>query len=55
MVHDAIYLRVPKKDVEYWSEQLESAMLTGWEQICEYPLMHYKDIPIMADVEVIGV
>ena len=53
VVHDAIYLRVPREEVDYWSKVLEESMLEGWKQISQRPLMKFNDIPIMADVEVI--
>lgn len=52
VVHDAIYLRVPRGEVDYWSKLLEESMLKGWKDISQCDLMTYKDIPIMADVEV---
>ncbi len=53
VVHDSIAMRVPAKDVLYWADTLEKAMLRGWEDICQTDLMYYKDIPIQADVDMI--
>lgn len=51
VVHDSIYLEVPKADKEYWSKLLSSSMLKSWETIRQLPLFKYKDIPIDAEVE----
>jgi len=53
VVHDSIAMRVPAKDVLYWADTLEKAMLRGWADICQTDLMYYKDIPIQADVDMI--
>lgn len=50
VVHDAIYLRVPKKDEELWTERLRHSMVKGWEEISKTPLFKYKDIPMPVDV-----
>jgi DNA polymerase-1 len=49
VVHDAIYLRVPKDAKDFWNEQLKVAMVRGWEEISKAPLLKYKDIPMPVD------
>lgn len=46
VVHDAIYLRVPKKDKSVWVERLQSAMHRGWTEISKSSLFAFKDIPM---------
>ncbi len=46
VVHDAIYLRVPKDAKDIWTKRLEEAMVKGWEEISKTPLFKYKDIPM---------
>ncbi len=46
VVHDAIYLRVPKDAKDIWTKSLEVAMVKGWEEISKTPLFKYKDIPM---------
>ena len=53
VVHDAIYLEIPKKDLEYWSDILRNSMLKAWREISKTSLFHYKDIPIDAEVEIV--
>jgi len=50
VVHDAIYLRVPKEDEAMWTERLRFAMVKGWEEISKTPLFKYKDIPMPVEV-----
>lgn len=50
VVHDAIYLRVPKADEELWTERLRVSMVKGWVEISKTPLFKYKDIPMPVDV-----
>jgi len=50
VVHDAIYLRVPKDDESLWTERLRFAMVKGWEEISKTPLFKYKDIPMPVEV-----
>lgn len=49
VVHDAIYLRVPKADKEIWVKRTQKAMLKGWSEISKTSLFKYKDIPIAAE------
>lgn len=51
-VHDAIYLRVPKGTTKKWGEALEKSMLKAWDEIGKTDLFHYKDIPMIAEVEI---
>jgi hypothetical protein len=51
VVHDAIYLRVPRGEEELWAPRLGKAMKKGWEQLCKTPMMYYKDIPMPIEVE----
>jgi len=46
IVHDACYLRVPKKDEEMWKERLMWAMDKGWKEIMKCGIFHYHDIPM---------
>ena len=54
VVHDAIYLDTKKKEFKMWSKRLEDVMLRGWKEVCKSPIMHYKDIPMPTEVEVVG-
>ncbi len=54
VVHDAIYMDTKKKHFKKWSERLSKAMLLGWKEVCKSPIMHYKDIPMPVEVEVVG-
>ena len=47
VVHDAIYLRVPKEDEALWRYRLETAMMKGWQEIMKSDLFHYHDIPMI--------
>ena len=51
IVHDAIYLRVPKGLEEEWSYKLVDAMKKGWVEMCKLPMLYYKDIPMPVEVE----
>ncbi len=54
-VHDAIYLRVPSKDkelVEHWANALEASMLKAWVEIGKTSSFKFKDIPMIAEVEI---
>jgi len=53
VVHDAIYLRVPRNKRDKMVAALETAMLKGWTEISKCPLFKYKDIPMIADCQVI--
>ncbi|MCI4437341.1 MAG: hypothetical protein JHC33_11100 [Ignisphaera sp.] len=52
VVHDAIYLRVPRGDKDHWAQALNKSMLKAWEEISKTPLFYYKDVPMIADVEI---
>ena len=49
VVHDAIYLRVPKGTEEMWRKALKDAMVKGWEEISKSSLFKFKDIPMPVD------
>ena len=49
VVHDAVYLRVPKEDKELWTTRLKTAMLKGWTELSKSSLFHYSDIPMPMD------
>ena len=49
VVHDAIYLRVPKDEKEIWFKRLADAMKQGWTELLKSPLCKYKDIPMPVD------
>ena len=51
VVHDAIYLRVPKGSEREWSDNLVKAMKKAWVEICKRPIFIYKDIPMPVEVE----
>lgn len=51
VVHDAIYLRVPRGEEAVWAERLVEAMKLGWSEICKRPMLFYKDIPMPVEVE----
>lgn len=51
VVHDAIYLRVPKGEGELWADRLAAAMKRGWVEICKSPMLYFKDIPMPVEVE----
>ena len=49
VVHDAIYMRVPKEEKQMWEDILRKYMLLGWEEVSKSNLFIYKDIPIKAE------
>lgn len=49
VVHDAIYLRVPKEENEVWRKRLAQAMVKGWTEISKSKLFAFKDIPMPVD------
>ena len=51
VVHDAIYLRVPRGAEAEWSDRLIAAMKKGWTEMCKTPMLYYKDIPIPVECE----
>lgn len=51
VVHDAIYLRVPKGAESLWADRLANAMKTGWVEMCKRPMLYFKDIPMPVEVE----
>ncbi len=51
IVHDAIYLRVPKGNEQLWSDRLAYAMIKAWKEYCKLPMLYYKDIPMPVEVE----
>ena len=51
VVHDAMYLRVPKGDEHIWSDRLIEAMKKGWTEMCKTPMLYYKDIPMPVECE----
>lgn len=53
VVHDAIYLRVPRGLEDEYGILLEKAMLKAWVEISKTPLFHFKDIPMIAEVKYI--
>ncbi len=52
VVHDSIYMRVPRGREKYWSPILEESMLEAWQEMCTLDAFKYKDIPMIAEVEV---
>ena len=55
IVHDAIYMRVPKAEAEYWANLLAKNMKKGWDELCKCSMMYYKDIPMPVEVEYLGI
>ena len=55
IVHDAVYLRVPKDNPEIWADRLAEAMIKAWKEYCKLPMMYYKDIPMPVEVEWIDI
>lgn len=51
VVHDAIYLRVPKGEEVEWADRLVKAMKKGWTEMCKCPMFYFKDIPMPVEVE----
>jgi len=51
VVHDAIYLRVPKGTEAKWAKILVDKMKMGWTEMCKRPMLFYKDIPMPVEVE----
>ena len=51
IVHDALYLRVPKHDESLWADRLAESMKKGWSEFCKLPMLFYKDIPMPVEVE----
>lgn len=54
VVHDAIYLRVPKCSEQVWADRLAASMKKGWAEMCKTPMLYYKDIPMPVEVEFLG-
>lgn len=54
VVHDAVYMDVPDAQFKRWSKRLGRAMVKGWDEVCKSDLLIYKDIPMPAEVEIIG-
>lgn len=53
IVHDAIYMRVPVIEVEYWAGIMVRNMKKGWSEMCKFDMMYYKDIPMPVEYEYI--
>lgn len=51
VVHDAIYLRVPKGTEALWAERLVKYMKKGYSEYIKFPMFTYKDIPQPVEVE----
>jgi len=51
VVHDAIYLRVPKGSERFWAGELVKAMKKAWVETCKLNMLKYKDIPMPVEVE----
>ncbi len=52
VVHDSIAMRIPAGKEDEWSVALETSMVKAWKEISKTKLFHFKDIPIIADVEI---
>lgn len=51
VVHDSIKLEVPRIFAKEAKEQLERAMLKGWDELIKSSLCKFKDIPMLVEVE----
>lgn len=51
VVHDAIYLRVPNSEVDYWVPIVIATMKKGWSEMCKMPMLYFKDIPMPVELE----
>jgi len=51
IVHDAMYLRVPKGEEAIWAKRLVAAMKKGWTEMCKRPMLKIKGIPMPVEVE----
>ncbi len=49
VVHDAVYLRVPKGEKDKWRELLSKAMLKAWDEIMKTDAFKYKKTPMLVD------
>lgn len=55
IVHDAVYMRVPRGTEGEWADRLIVAMKKGWEEMCKLPMLNYKDIPMPVEVEYLDI
>lgn len=51
VVHDALYLRVPRGEEAIWAPRVIAAMKKGWTEMCKMPMLYYKDIPMPVELE----
>ena len=51
VVHDAIYLRVPRGEETMWAKLLVEYMKMGYTEYVKLPMFTYKDIPQPVEVE----
>jgi hypothetical protein len=51
VVHDSIFVRVPKGEEKKWARLLVKNMVKGWVEMCKRPMLHYKTIPMPVEVE----
>lgn len=49
VVHDAVYMRVPKDQKEFWTERLTAAMLKAWTEISKTKAFKFKTTPMLVD------
>ena len=49
VVHDAVYIRVPKGKREYWKNILTIAMLKAWDEIMKTKSFKFKTTPMFVD------
>lgn len=51
VIHDAIYLKVHKSEIDYWKDLLQKSMVRAWTEISKSSLFKYKDIPMPVEVK----
>ena len=53
VVHDACYMRVPRtEDYKHIGDLLNQAMLKAWDEMGKTKAFHFKDIPMIAEIEI---
>jgi len=55
IVHDSMYLRVPRGQEEMWADRVVDAMRKGWQEMCKLDMLYYKDIPMPIEVEYLDI
>jgi len=55
VVHDSMFLRVPRGEEEGWADAVVDAMRKGWQEMCTMDMLYYKDIPMPIEVEYLDI